>query len=136
MHPHGVGANAADKDREDDFHASAQLSPVGDLNAPIMKRSQSLALPANMVIEPGARCASNRHSLKRSDIASLALRSQMHMGTEQAAAPLQRKPGKLAPRPRLTNQNLEPTLSSAWGNGKGLGSYGADESPRIKAGMA
>lgn len=136
-------AYSAEEDRVDAeggdaFNPSAQgqLSLLGSCSPQQMVRSQSLALPANLVIEPGARSASNRHSFKRYDIAAFSQRPQMQLASEQAPPPPQRKAGNLAPRPRLNNQNLEPSLSTSWGNGKGLALYGAAESPRIKAGMA
>lgn len=133
LRAYGVGDSEAEKVGEDDLDISSQLSCLSDHSAQFMKRSQSFALPASMAIEPGARSASNRQNLKRSEITS---RPQTHLSLDQAAPPSQKKPVNLAPRPRLNSQQLEPSLSTSWGNGKGLASYNVSESPRIKAGMA
>lgn len=123
-----------EEEEEDDFDPYAQLSPLGGASSSqLMKRSQSLALPANMVIEPGARSASNRNSFKRAELAKAALRPQMQSSMDEACPLSQRKPTPVAPRKRLTNQNLEPGLSSSWGLGKGPGPNALADSPRIRA---
>lgn len=133
LRAYGAGEDEAEEEGADVFSSLTHLSLLGTGSSHFTTRSQSLALPANLVIEPGARSASNRHSFKRYEIGAPTHRPQT---TDQAALAHQRKPGSLAPGPRLTNQDLEPSLASSWGTGKGLGPYGAVESPRIKAGLA
>jgi hypothetical protein len=112
-----------------------QQSPPGGTGVQLMKRSQSLALPANMVLE------ANGHSFRRADLATRSSRQFPIRGTDDdgGASPLlrsqlqQQKGDKGLPKRRITNQNIEPGSSkAAWLAQNGLRDV---DSPRVGSGL-
>ena len=112
-----------------------QQSPPGGTGVQLMKRSQSLALPANMVLE------ANGHSFRRADLATRSSRQFPIRGTDDdgGASPLlrsqlqQQKGDKGLPKRRITNQNIEPGLSkAAW---LAQNAFRDVDSPRVGSGL-
>ncbi len=118
-----------------------QQSPPGDTGGQLMKRSQSLALPANTVLEANGRSTSNRHSFRRADLGTRSSRQFPIRGTDDdggASALLraqlqQQKADKGLPKRRITNQNIEPGSSkAAWLAQNALRDV---DSPRVGSGL-
>ena len=119
-----------------------QQSPPGDTGGQLlMKRSQSLALPANMVLEANGGSPSNRHCFQRADLATRSSRQFLVRGTDDdgGASPLLRsqlqmhKADKGLPKQRITNQNIEPGSSkAAWLAQNALRDV---DSPRVGSGL-
>lgn len=121
-----------------------QQSPPSDRNAQLMKRSQSLALPANMVLEAAGRSPSNRNLYKKADLVT---RSQRQMSVQTsddggASAVLQsqlqqhhqlqqQKGDKGVPKRRITTQNIEPS-KAAW---LAQSAFRDVDSPRLGSGL-
>ena len=106
-----------------------------------MKRSQSLALPANMVLEANGGSPSNRHGFRTADLATRSSRQISSRGNDDdiGASPLlrsqlqQQKPDKGLPKRRITNQNIEPGSSkAAWLAQNPLRDV---DSPRVGSGL-
>ena len=117
-----------------------QQSP-GDTGGQLMKRSQSLALPANMVLEANGQSTSNRHCFRRADLNTRSTRQFPIKGTDDdsGASPLlrsqlqQQKADKGLPKRRITNQNIEPASSKAvWLAQNALRDV---DSPRVGSGL-
>ncbi|KAA6416482.1 MAG: serine threonine kinase, partial [Trebouxia sp. A1-2] len=115
-----------------------QQSPPGDNHGgQLMKRSQSLALPANMALEANGQSTSIRHSFRRADLATRSSRQFPIRGTDadSGALPLlrQQKANKGALKRRITNQNIEPGSSkAAWLAQNALRDV---DSPRVGSGL-
>ncbi len=119
-----------------------QQSPPGDTGGQLlMKRSQSLALPANIVLDANGRSTSNRHCFQRADLATRSSRQFLVRGTDDdgGASPSLRsqlqmqKADKGLPKRRITNQNIEPGSSkAAWLAQNALRDV---DSPRVGSGL-
>lgn len=123
--------------------SQVQQSPPGGLDVQLTKRSQSLALPANMVLEANGRSASSRHAYKRADLVTRSSRPFTVKGTgvddsgasSLLRAQLQQQPkaDKAVPKRRITNQNIEPGSSkAAWLAQNALRDV---DSPRVGSGL-
>lgn len=124
--------------------SQVQQSPPGGLDVQLTKRSQSLALPANMVLEANGRSASSRHAYKRADLVTRSCRVFTVKGTgvdDSGASSLLRaqlqhqqpKADKAVPKGRITNQNIEPGSSkAAWLAQNALRDV---DSPRVGSGL-
>lgn len=119
-----------------------QQSPPGDTGGQrLRKRSQSLALPADMVLEANGQCTSNRHSFRSADLATRSSRQFPIRGIDDdgGASPAlrsqlqQQKTDKGLPKRRITNQNIEPGSSkAAWLAQNALRDV---NSPRVGSGL-
>lgn len=131
-------------DGQDSEAGQMQQSPPNDRNQLLMKRSQSLALPANMVLEVNGQSASNCNPYKRAELRShrplhAASDDDGELGMLQSQLQQQyhQKADKGVPRRRITSQNIEPS-KAAWlaqnALKEGIGGLSAD-SPRVGSGL-
>ncbi|DBA84709.1 TPA: hypothetical protein ACH3X1_005961 [Trebouxia sp. C0004] len=126
-------------EQESEAVGHMQQSPPSNTGGLLKKRSQSLALPANMVPEANGQSTSNRPSFRRADLATRSSRQFPIRGTDDdaGASPLLRSQQQIAdkglPKRRITNQNIELGSSkAAWLAQNALRDV---DSPRIGSGL-